>query len=181
MIKLLNNNGIDDLFSDLDKDPEFQEAMEELEPGYQITRLRLKKDLTQAQLAELAGTSQSSIARLENGSSPPSLSFLRRVAKALDATVKVEIRSNLSDEPQVEDQSALLDAVNYLHEDAVEDIQNEKYFDSYRKLYTLNNLIQKYPPTQEMTLISNIIIREIKFLDQFTEINIDSAKVDSTI
>ena len=48
-------------------------------------RLRIQRGLTQAQLAELVGTRQPSIARLENGNSFPSLSFLKRIADALDA------------------------------------------------------------------------------------------------
>jgi transcriptional regulator with XRE-family HTH domain len=37
----------------------------------------------------MVGTHQPSIARLENGSSIPSLSFLDRIAKALDARIEV--------------------------------------------------------------------------------------------
>lgn len=181
MSKIIIENDIKDMFSDLENDPEFLEAKEKLNPGFQITCLRLKKDLTQTQLAKLAGTSQSSIARLENGSSPPSLSFLRRVAKALDASVEVKIVSSVIDDPGEEDQSALLDAVNYLHQDALEDIQQEKFFDARQKLETLIKLIPKYQPTQEMILISDIINREIKILDQFAEINITGSMVESTI
>lgn len=72
------------------KDPEFVAAAEELEPGYQVARLRILRGLTQAQLAEMVGTRQPSIARLENGSSVPSLSFLQKIATALHA--KIELR-----------------------------------------------------------------------------------------
>jgi len=61
----------------------FREAAEELEPGFQIARIRILRGLTQKQLADLVGTKQSSIARLESGSSEPRLSFLRRVIQAL--------------------------------------------------------------------------------------------------
>ena len=71
-------------------DEDFVAAAEKLEPGYQIARLRIRRGLTQAQLADLVGTHQPSIARLENGSSSPSLSFLNKVASALNA--KFEIR-----------------------------------------------------------------------------------------
>jgi transcriptional regulator with XRE-family HTH domain len=47
--------------------------------------------LTQAELAEKACTRQPSIARLEYGSSTPSLSFLQRVAEALDARIELRI------------------------------------------------------------------------------------------
>jgi transcriptional regulator with XRE-family HTH domain len=72
------------------KDSEFSDATKELEPGYQVARLRIMQGLTQAQLAEMVGTRQPSIARLENGSSIPSLSFLNKVAIALNA--KIELR-----------------------------------------------------------------------------------------
>lgn len=71
------------------KDPEFVAAANELEPGYQIARLRIQHGLTQAQLAEMVGTRQPSIARLENGNSIPSLSFLKRIADALDARIEL--------------------------------------------------------------------------------------------
>ena len=73
------------------QDPEFIAELEKLEPGYQIARLRIKLGLTQNQLAEMVGTKQPSIARLENGESSPSLSFLEKVAEALDAEVKVHL------------------------------------------------------------------------------------------
>jgi hypothetical protein len=44
------------------KDAEFAAAAGELEPGYQVARLRLLRGLTQAQRTELAGTRQPSIA-----------------------------------------------------------------------------------------------------------------------
>jgi DNA-binding XRE family transcriptional regulator len=73
------------------RDPEFIAAANEQEPGYQIARLRIQRGLTQAQLAEMVGTRQSSIARLGNGSSVPSLSFLDRIAKALDARIELRV------------------------------------------------------------------------------------------
>ena len=72
------------------KDPVFRAVADELEPGYQIARLRIQRGLTQVQLAEMVGTQQPSIARLENGTSRPRLSFLRKIASALDA--KIELR-----------------------------------------------------------------------------------------
>jgi transcriptional regulator with XRE-family HTH domain len=74
------------------QDADFVAESLELEAGYQIARLRILRGLTQAQLAEMVGTRQPSIARLENGSSVPSLSFLERIADALDATVEIKIK-----------------------------------------------------------------------------------------
>jgi DNA-binding XRE family transcriptional regulator len=73
------------------KDAEFATIARELEPGYQIARLRIAHGLTQAQLAEMVGTHQPSIARIENGKSLPSLLFLERVASVLNARVEVHI------------------------------------------------------------------------------------------
>jgi DNA-binding XRE family transcriptional regulator len=73
------------------RNPEFVAAANELEPGYQVARLRIHRGLTQAQLAEMVGTRQPSIARLENGSSVPSLSFLDRIATALDARIELRV------------------------------------------------------------------------------------------
>ena len=70
------------------KDPEFRREYEALEEEFevasQIIDLRIKKGLTQKELAEKVHTSQSCIARLESGTYRNlSLSFLRRVGKAL--------------------------------------------------------------------------------------------------
>ena len=54
----------------------------------QMIDLRLKKGLSQRQLAELVGTHQPSISRLEAGRIG-SLSFLHKVANALDASVEI--------------------------------------------------------------------------------------------
>jgi DNA-binding XRE family transcriptional regulator len=80
-----------DWLAEQQQDSEFVAAVNELEPGYQIARLRIQRGLTQTQLAEMVGTRQPSIARLENGSSMPSLSFLGRIAKALDARVELTV------------------------------------------------------------------------------------------
>ena len=73
------------------QDPEFVAERLEMEAGYQIARLRMLSGMTQAELAERVGTRQPSIARLESGSRKPSLSFLERIADALDAKVEIKI------------------------------------------------------------------------------------------
>ena len=77
------------------KNPEFRKAYEELEDEYalatQIIRFRIDRNLTQAQLARLVGTSQPAIARLESGNHRNlTLSFIFRIAKALD--LRAELR-----------------------------------------------------------------------------------------
>ena len=73
------------------KVPDFLAAAEELEFGYQVTRLRMLRGLTQAQLAEMVGSRQPSIAKLENGTGAPSLSFLTKIAEALGAKVEIKL------------------------------------------------------------------------------------------
>jgi DNA-binding XRE family transcriptional regulator len=78
------------------KEAEFVAAAEELEPGYQVARLRILRGITQAQLAEMVGTRQPSIARLENGSSQPSISFLNKIAVALNAKIEVKLVAEIN-------------------------------------------------------------------------------------
>jgi len=80
-----------DVKEELLQDPEVREAYEALEPVYQLTRLRILRGLTQKQLAELVGTKQPSIARLESGATEPRISFLRRIAKALGARLEIRL------------------------------------------------------------------------------------------
>lgn len=47
--------------------------------------------LSQRQLAELVGTTQSAIARLERGGRPPRIDTLLRIADALDCDLVVEL------------------------------------------------------------------------------------------
>ena len=56
-----------------------------------VTRARLNCGLTQAQLAERMNTSQSYIAKLENGAVSPTLKTLQKVAKATGTRAKFEL------------------------------------------------------------------------------------------
>jgi predicted transcriptional regulator len=53
---------------------------------------RQQKGLSQRELAELVGTTQSAIARLERGGRPPRIDTLLRIAEALDCELVVELR-----------------------------------------------------------------------------------------
>jgi DNA-binding XRE family transcriptional regulator len=57
----------------------------------EIRSLREKKGLSQRELAERVGTTQSAIARLEAGNVSPSLPTLDKIAAALDAEVSLAI------------------------------------------------------------------------------------------
>jgi transcriptional regulator with XRE-family HTH domain len=58
----------------------------------QVAEQRKARGLSQAELAELTGTTQSAIARLESGGRPPRIDTLLRVAEALDCELQVELR-----------------------------------------------------------------------------------------
>ena len=79
------------------KAPAFQAAWEESEPEYQAIRqliaLRIQQGLTQKSLARRAGTTQSVIARIEGGNQNISLRTLGRLAKALDANVRIDLET----------------------------------------------------------------------------------------
>jgi predicted transcriptional regulator len=53
---------------------------------------RQELGLSQRELAELVGTTQSAIARLERGGRPPRIDTLLRIADALDCDLSVELR-----------------------------------------------------------------------------------------
>ena len=77
------------------KNKEFRKAYDELGPEFELIGMliekRLKKGLTQAALARKLRTKQSAIARLESGTSNPTVGSLRKVAHALDAKLTVVI------------------------------------------------------------------------------------------
>jgi ribosome-binding protein aMBF1 (putative translation factor) len=83
------------LHQDLMKDPEFRREYEKLEPEFQIARqiiaARIKRKLTQAELAKRAKTGQAVISRLEGMNAKPSISLLSRVAQALGIKIQVTV------------------------------------------------------------------------------------------
>jgi DNA-binding XRE family transcriptional regulator len=57
----------------------------------EIIMARREKNLTQKELAELVGTKQSNISRLESGNYNPSLEFLNKIAMAMGKELEVKI------------------------------------------------------------------------------------------
>lgn len=80
----MNHN---DIKKKLFEDKELKNEYDEMSPIYElkkeIIRLRIEKGLSQKELANLMGTKQSAISRLENGSYNPSVEFLNRIAHTL--------------------------------------------------------------------------------------------------
>ena len=56
-----------------------------------VSERRVEMNLSQRELAELCGTTQSAIARLERGGRPPRIDTLLRIAEALDCDLSVEL------------------------------------------------------------------------------------------
>ncbi|MCR4307423.1 MAG: helix-turn-helix domain-containing protein [Candidatus Berkelbacteria bacterium] len=78
------------------KYPGVKKAYDDLAPEFelasQLINARLKKGLSQAELAKKMGTRQSAIARLESVDYNPSFKMLKRVAQATNTHLKVELR-----------------------------------------------------------------------------------------
>jgi ribosome-binding protein aMBF1 (putative translation factor) len=58
----------------------------------QVVEQRHARELSQQELAELCGTTQSAIARFERGGRPPRIDTLLRMANALDCELIVQFR-----------------------------------------------------------------------------------------
>jgi transcriptional regulator with XRE-family HTH domain len=58
----------------------------------QVVEQRKARGLSQKELAELTGTTQSAIARLESGGRPPRIDTLLNIAEALDCELIVDLR-----------------------------------------------------------------------------------------
>lgn len=75
------------------KDPALKAEYDKLQPEFAIIQAmidaRRRKGVTQKILAKKIGTKQSVISRLESGRANPSIAFLKRLAKALDARLEV--------------------------------------------------------------------------------------------
>lgn len=82
------------LKQELMKDAEFRKEYESLQPEMDIMRAllnaRINAGMTQMQLAERTGISQADICRLEKGTRNPSLKLLKRLAEAMDSTLRIE-------------------------------------------------------------------------------------------
>ena len=74
--------------------PEYRREYERLGPEFEIARqiidARIRRKVTQAELAKRMGTGQAVISRLETANAKPSLSLIQRLADALN--LKVELR-----------------------------------------------------------------------------------------
>jgi len=83
-----------DLKEEMMKDEEFRREYEKLEEEFSIAKAlieaRSRVGLTQKQVAERMGTTQSAVARMESGKPLPSLTTIKKYAKATNS--KIDIR-----------------------------------------------------------------------------------------
>ncbi len=77
------------------KNPDFKKEWEDSEPEYilscKLIEARIKKNLSQRELAKMMGTSQAQIARIEGMNGNPSLSFLKRISVALGSKLQISL------------------------------------------------------------------------------------------
>lgn len=80
------------------KDENFKKVWQESEELHQVAKqlisLRLERKLTQKELAEKIGTSQSAIARIENGEQNLSIQTLAKIAHALEAELNIRLSTH---------------------------------------------------------------------------------------
>ena len=85
----------EDLEKELLSDPEVKKEYDRLAPRYalisELIAARIKKGMTQMDLAEKLGTKQSAIARLEGGNVNPSLEFLQKIAQVMGYKLTVSL------------------------------------------------------------------------------------------
>lgn len=77
-------------------DPEVRAHYEELRPQYQvigeIIRQRQRRQMTQEQLAQRIGTTQSAVARIEAGKANVTIETLERIAEALECSLSFSLK-----------------------------------------------------------------------------------------
>lgn len=89
---------LQELTNELMQDPEVVKEYEAIQPEVNITRAildaRINAGMTQMELSQKSGISQADISRLEKGTRNPSLNLLKRLAEAMDSTLRIEFIPN---------------------------------------------------------------------------------------
>lgn len=84
------------LKKELLKDKEVLREYEKLKPKYllvsQLIEARIRKGMSQEQLAKKIGTKQSAIARVESGNANPSINFLEKLTQALGSKLIIKLQ-----------------------------------------------------------------------------------------
>lgn len=76
------------------KNPKIKAEYDKLQPEFALIQAvidaRVKKGVTQEELAKRIGTKQSVISRLESGRANPSVAFLKKLAQALNSHLEIK-------------------------------------------------------------------------------------------
>ncbi len=87
----------DKVFAEWRKDPDYVREYEALEREFALASTvigaRTRAGLTQAELAERMGTSQSAVARLESGKARPSVATLEKLAAATGSRLRIALEA----------------------------------------------------------------------------------------
>lgn len=85
----------EDLEKELLSDPKVRKEYDRLAPRYEVISdliaARIKRGMTQKDVAEKMGTRQSAIARLESGNVNPSLEFLQKIAQVMGYKLNIHL------------------------------------------------------------------------------------------
>ncbi len=85
-----------ELKQELLKNPKFKKLYAESQPEFKIAksiiRARIENKITQKELAKRMNTTQSVISRVEQARTSPSISFLKRLAAALNTSLSVQFK-----------------------------------------------------------------------------------------
>ena len=78
------------------KDKEIKKVYDDLEPEFRLSQMiiakRIEKGMSQTALAKKIGTKQSAIARLESGTYNPSVTLLKKTARALGSSLHISFK-----------------------------------------------------------------------------------------
>jgi ribosome-binding protein aMBF1 (putative translation factor) len=85
----------DSLLTERLRDPAFKKAYLASQPEHdlitEVIEKRIKKGLTQRELAKKLGTKQPAVSRFEAGRGNPTINFIHNIADALGIKIKIEI------------------------------------------------------------------------------------------
>lgn len=96
--RIIKMTNFDEYLAEQMKNPEFKAEYDALEPEFAIVQAiinaRKLKGITQKELSERTGIAQGDISKLENGNGNPSIKTLKRLAAAMDMSLKIEFIAN---------------------------------------------------------------------------------------
>ena len=89
-----NHRDFNDFLKESLKNTKIKAEYDKLQPEFAMIQAvidaRVKKGVTQKELAQRIGTKQSVISRLESGRANPSVAFLKKLAEALNSHLEIK-------------------------------------------------------------------------------------------